>query len=126
LKIVKDSTQTNELDNLLIVSDALNESKSYLINYKLLPTTNEQATKVIDISEPIEKYEIAFDPNVSVSSRFSSDCIELIIIYCSDSNYYCGGTDTAHGCSQTITISCGVAEAKLVPHPIVLEVVAEC
>ena len=34
LKIVKDSTQTNELDNLLIVSDALNESKSYLIiNY---------------------------------------------------------------------------------------------
>ena len=107
LKIVKDSSQTNELDNLLIVSDALNGSKSYLINYKLLPTTNEQATKVIDSNEPIIKYEIAFDPNASFSSKFSSDCIELIIIYCSDSNYYCGGTDTAHGCYQTTTISCG-------------------
>ena len=111
LKIVKDSTQTNELDNLLIVSDALNESKSYLINYKLLPTTNEQATKAIDISEPIKKYEIAFDPNVSVSSKFSADCVTTVIIFCRDERYYCGGTD--QGCSRFSIISCGGGSGEI-------------
>lgn len=103
LEIEMDSTQTDELKNLVIEVDSLNASKQFIITYKL----DENSVYHLSENEPIVIEEIAFDPNLAVSSRLRADCIDVTTIYCKaryGSNDYCYGADTDKGCySRTVT-----------------------
>lgn len=104
LEIKTDSTQTDELKNLVIEVDSLNASKQFIITYKL----DENSVNNLSENEPIVIEEIAFDPNLAVSSRLRSDCIEITTIYCtaSGSASYCGGEDTQFGCYRRTVTKC--------------------
>lgn len=105
LEIQMDSTQADELKNLVIEVNSLNESKHFIVTYKL----DENAAYRLSETEPIVIEEIAFDPNLAVSSRWRSDCIEVTTIYCTAAGtpQYCGGADTQYGCYRRTTTLCG-------------------
>lgn len=108
LLIKTDSTQTNEIKNLVIEVDSLNESTNFIITYKL----DESSENHINTNEQIVIEEIAFDPNTNISSRYNSDCMDVIVIYCSDASKYCGGADTQHGCYRRTTTICSASGAS--------------
>lgn len=108
LLIKTDSTQTNELKNLVIEVDSLNKSTNFIITYKL----DESSENHINTNEQIIIEEIAFDPNTNVSSRYNSDCMDVIVIYCSDASQYCGGADTQYGCYRRTTTICSASGAS--------------
>lgn len=108
LLIKTDSTQTNELKNLVIEVDSLNESTNFIITYKL----DESSENHINTNEQIVIEEIAFDPNTNTSSRYNSDCMDVIVIYCSDASQYCGGADTQYGCYRRTTTICSASGAS--------------
>lgn len=104
LEIQMDSTQADELKNLVIEVNSLNESKHFIVTYKL----DENEAYRLSESEPIVIEEIAFDPNLAVSSRLRNDCIEVTTIYCAaaGTSQYCGGADTQYGCYRRTTTLC--------------------
>lgn len=104
LEIEMDNTLNNELKNLLIEVDNQNTSKQFIVTYKLDESSNNQ----LNVNQPIILEEIAFDPNLSVSSALRGICIITTTIHCiaAGTELACAGTNREAGCYTSTYTQC--------------------
>lgn len=102
LLISKDSLPSDQFQNLLVEIKSPTQSKFSIVDYKK-SLLNDGSNKIVYYTEKMQ--DIEFDPKQDYSSQDRKMCISVITIMCTSAPY-CGGTNSAAGCSRTTTRYC--------------------
>lgn len=105
MKVVKDTLETNKLNNLIVRVDSLNTTKAWIFSYNLLENLAPSVHNSFSINfSSIDIKDINYNTNnTSTTGKLSADCIEGVALMCNNDGS--GGTGEPHAagpicCSQ--------------------------